>query len=101
MSLANALASIADVGLVRNTHGLPAVVILLDEAVSTTIGTPYSSSLGMTASVKVELHAPIRTGTLSFKISFSTELTASRGLDLLSSMTSCSFLPSTPPFWLT
>ena len=42
-----------------------------DEEVSTSIGTLYSSSLGMTASVSVELQAPIITGTLSRTISFS------------------------------
>ena len=68
-----------------------------DEEVSTTIGTLYSSSFGMTASVKVELHAPMITGTLSRTISFSTVATASVGLDLLSSTTSSIFLPSTPP----
>ena len=36
-----------------------------EEEVSTTIGTPYSSSFGITASVRVELQAPIMTGTLS------------------------------------
>ena len=51
----------------------------------------------MTASVRVELHAPISTGTLSLPISFSAVATASVGLDLLSSMTSCIFRPSTPP----
>jgi hypothetical protein len=57
----------------------------------------YSSSFGITASVSVELQAPISTGTLSLLISFSAVATASVGLDLLSSMMSCSFLPSTPP----
>ena len=46
-------------------------MILPDEEVSTSIGTLYSSSLGMTASVSVELQAPIMTGTLSRTISFS------------------------------
>ena len=51
----------------------------------------------MTASVSVELHAPIITGTLSRTISFSAVDTASVGFDLLSSTTSWIFLPSTPP----
>src|SRR5215831_8778386 len=59
-----ATASISDVGLMRNTHGFPETVILPDEDVSTISGTLYSTSLGMTASVKVELQAPIITGTL-------------------------------------
>ena len=41
------------------------MVILPDEDVSTTIGTLYSISFGMTASVRLEPHAPIITGTLS------------------------------------
>ena len=68
-----------------------------DEEVSTSIGTLYSSSLGMTASVSVELQAPIMTGTLSRTISFSAVATASVGFDLLSSTMSSIFLPSTPP----
>jgi hypothetical protein len=36
-------------------------------------------SLGITASVNVELHAPIAAGTLSFPISFSAVATASVG----------------------
>src|SRR5207302_2783950 len=60
-----ATASISEVGLMRNTHGLPDTVILPEDEVSTISGTPYSTSLGMTASVKVELQAPIITGTLS------------------------------------
>ena len=62
----NARASISEVGLMRKIHGLPDVVILPEEDVSTSIGTPYSSSLGITASVSVELQAPSITGTLSF-----------------------------------
>src|SRR6185503_13465655 len=92
-----ARASISDVGLIRNTYGLPEVVILPDDDVSTSIGTLYSSSLGITASVSVELHAPIITGTLSLLISFSAVATASVGFDLLSSTTSWIFLPRTPP----
>ena len=68
-----------------------------DEEVSTSIGTLYSSSFGMTASVRVELQAPSITCTLSRTISFSAVATASVGLDLLSSMTSWICLPSTPP----
>ena len=81
----------------RKIHGLPEVVILPEDEVSTSIGTPYSMSLGITASVRVELQAPIMTGTLSLPISFSAVATASVGLDLLSSTTSWIFLPSTPP----
>lgn len=59
-----------------------------EDEVSTSIGTLYSISLGMTARVSVELQAPIITGTLSFTISFSAVATASVGFDLLSSITS-------------
>ena len=86
IGLANAFASTATVGLMRKMYGLPDVVILPDEEVSTSIGTLYSSSFGMTASVSVELHAPIITGTLSRTISFSAAAAASVGLDLLSSI---------------
>src|SRR5438270_8614477 len=55
-------------------------------------------SFGMTASVRLEPHAPISTGTLSLVISFSATAAASVGLLLLSSMTSSSFLPRMPPF---
>jgi len=51
----------------------------------------------MTASVRVELHAPIITGTLSFWVSFSAVATASVGFDLLSSTISWILRPSTPP----
>src|SRR6266436_5664148 len=93
---ANALASISDVGLMRKIHGLPEVVILPEDEVSTSIGTSYSMSFGMTASVRVELHAPIITGTLSFWMSFSAVAPASVGFDLLSSMINSIFLPMTP-----
>jgi hypothetical protein len=92
-----ARASISEVGLMRKIQGLPAVVILPDDEVSTSMGTSYSMSLGMMARVSVELHAPIITGTLSLAISFSAVATASVGLDLLSSMTSWILRPSTPP----
>ena len=78
-------------------YGLPEVVILPAEEVSTSIGTLYSISFGMIASVKPEPHAPIMTGTLSRTMSFSATAAASVGLLLLSSITSSSFLPSTPP----
>ena len=94
---ANAFASISEVGLMRKIQGLPDVVILPDDEVSTSIGTSYSWSLGITASVSVELQAPIITGTLSFWMSFSAVATASVGFDLLSSTTTWIFLPSTPP----
>src|SRR5271157_5433187 len=57
-----ALASISDVGLMRKIQGLPDLVIFPDDDVSTSMGTPYSTSLGMIAKVSVELHAPIITG---------------------------------------
>ena len=62
-----ALASISEVGLMRKMYGLPEVVILPEDEVSTSIGTSYSMSFGITASVSVELHAPIITGTLSLR----------------------------------
>ena len=71
-----------------------------DDEVSTSIGTLYSISFGMTASVKSEPQAPIITGTLSRTMSFSATATASVGLLLLSSMTSSIFWPSTPPLAL-
>ncbi len=55
----------------RKIHGLPETVIFPEEEVSTSIGTPYSMSFGITASVRPELQAPIITGTLSLPISFS------------------------------
>jgi hypothetical protein len=70
---------------------------LPEEEVSTSIGTLYSSSFGMMASVSVELQAPISTGTLSLKMSFSAVSTASVGFDLLSSMIGSMRLPNTPP----
>src|SRR5215475_9221427 len=96
-----ARASISEVGLMRKTYGLPDTVILPEEDVSTSIGTLYSMSLGITARVSVELQAPIITGTLSLAMSFSAVATASVGLDLLSSMTSWILRPSTPPALLT
>ncbi len=75
-------------------------MILFALDVSTIIGTLYSMSFGMTARVKVELHAPIMAGTLSLLSSFSATLAASVGLLLLSSMMSWIFLPRTPPFAL-
>ena len=83
--LAKAVANMLLVGAVRNTQGLPEVVILSDDEVSTTMDTLYSISLGMTASVKVDPQAPINTGTLSCTISFSAVAAASVGLLLLSS----------------
>ncbi len=56
--------------------------------VSTTIGTPYSSSFGMAASVIELPQAPMIAGTLSRTISFSAAVAASLGSDLLSSMSS-------------
>src|SRR5207247_775118 len=97
---ANALASTEEGGEMRKMYGLPDVVIFPDEEVSTSIGTLYSMSFGITARVKLEPQAPIRTGTLSRTISFSATAAASVGLLLLSSTTSSSFLPSTPPLAL-
>src|SRR6516225_12397212 len=79
----NAVASMLLVGALLNIHGLPEVVILSEDEVSTTMGTWYSMSLGMTASVKVEPQAPISTGTLSRTMSFSATAEASVGLLLL------------------
>ena len=67
------------------------MVILPEDEVSTSIGTLYSISLGMTASVRLEPQAPIRTGTLSRTMSFSATDAASVGLLLLSSITSSIF----------
>jgi hypothetical protein len=91
-------ASISLGGLIRNTHGLPRLVTEAALEVSTTIGTPYSSSLGMAARVIDEPQAPMMAGTLSRTISFSAALAASFGSDLLSSMTSSIFRPFTPPW---
>ncbi len=99
-TLANATASTADGGEMRKMYGLPEVVILPADEVSTTIGTLYSMSFGITARVKPEPQAPIMTGTLSRTISFSATAAASVGLLLLSSMTSSILLPSTPPLAL-
>ena len=41
----------AEVGLMRKIQGLPEVVILPEDDVSTTMGTPYSISFGITARV--------------------------------------------------
>ena len=65
--------------------------------VSTTIGTPYSSSFGIAASVIELPQAPMITGTLSRTISFSAAVAASFGSDLLSSMSSTTGRPRTPP----
>ena len=64
-SFLNIAASTDDGGEMRKMYGLPWVVILPDEDVSTSIGTWYSMSFGMTASVRLEPQAPIMTGTLS------------------------------------
>ncbi len=81
----------------RKIHGLPRLVMEAALEVSTTIGTPYSSSLGMAASVIDEPQAPMMAGTLSRTISFSAALAASLGSDLLSSMISSILRPLTPP----
>ena len=67
----------------RKMYGLPDVVILPDEDVSTSIGTLYSMSFGITASVKLEPQAPMITGTLSRVISFSATAAASVGFALV------------------
>ena len=90
-------ASISLVGLIRKTQGLPRFVIAAALEVSTTMGTPYSSSFGMAASVIELPHAPMRTGTPSRTISFSAALAASLGSDLSSSIRSRSGRPFTPP----
>src|SRR5205807_2409177 len=81
-------ASISLGGLIRKIHGLPRLVMDAALDVSTTMGTPYSSSFGMAASVIELPQAPMMAGTLSRTISFSAALAASLGSDLLSSMTS-------------
>jgi hypothetical protein len=47
----------------RKIYGLPEVVIFDDDEVSTSIGTLYSISFGITASVAVDAEAPMSTGT--------------------------------------
>ena len=91
-------ASISDGGLMRKIHGLPRLVIDAALEVSTTIGTPYSSSFGIAARVIELPQAPMIAGTLSRTISFSAALAASFGSDLLSSMSRSTFRPPIPPF---
>src|SRR2546425_7900965 len=50
-------ASISEGGLMRKIHGLPRLVIVAALDVSTTIGTPYSSSFGIAARVIELPHA--------------------------------------------
>src|SRR3989449_2694716 len=57
-------ASISDGGLMRKIQGLPRFVMDAALEVSTTIGTPYSSSLGIAASVIELPQAPMMAGTL-------------------------------------
>src|SRR5881396_283431 len=52
-------ASISEGGLMRKIHGLPRLVIEAALEVSTTIGTPYSSSFGIAARVIELPHAPM------------------------------------------
>ena len=82
-------ASISLGGLMRKIHGLPRLVMVAALEVSTIIGTPYSSSFGIAASVIELPQAPTITGTLSRTISFSAAVAASFGSDLLSSISSC------------
>src|SRR4029078_4200902 len=96
----NAAASTDEGGEMRKMYGLPDVVILPDDDVSTSIGTWYSMSFGITASVRLDPQAPMITGTLSRVTSFSATAAASVGLLLLSSLTSSSFLPRMPPLAL-
>src|SRR5207244_5274263 len=58
-------ASISEGGLMRKIHGLPRLVIVAALEVSTTIGTPYSSSFGIAASVMELSQAPMSAGTWS------------------------------------
>src|SRR5690349_18594017 len=88
MMLLNAAASIADGGEMRKMYVLPVVVIFPEDEVSTTIGTLYSISFGITASVRLDPHAPMMAGTLSRVMSFSATAAASVELLLLSSMIS-------------
>src|SRR3989442_1245505 len=90
-------ASISEGGLMRKIHGLPRLVIEAALEVSTTIGTPYSSSFGIAASVIELPQAPMIAGTRPRTTSFSAALAASLGSDLLSSITRSIFRPLTPP----
>src|SRR6266446_6536485 len=94
-------ASISLGGLIRKIHGLPRLVMDAALDVSTTMGTPYSSSFGIAASVIELPQAPMMAGTLSRTISFSAALAASLGSDLLSSIRRSTFRPAIPPFALT
>src|SRR6266850_8068637 len=78
------LASISDGGLMRKTHGLPRLVMEAALEVSTTSGTPYSSTFGIAARVIELPQQQIMATTLSRTISFSAALAASFGSDLLS-----------------
>src|SRR5262245_38186411 len=98
--LANATASTDDGGEMRKMYGFPDVVILPADEVSTSIGTLSSLSFGMIASVQHAPHAPIIHGSLARTMSVSAPAAASFGLLLVSSITSSSFLPSTPPLAL-
>jgi hypothetical protein len=90
-------ASISLGGLMRKIQGLPRLVMMAALDVSTIMGTPYSSSLGMAASVIELPQAPTITGTLSRTMSFSAAVAASLGSDLLSSIRSCTGRPRMPP----
>ncbi len=80
--------------------GVLGSVILMELEVSTTIGTPCWAASGIMARVMELPQAPMITGTLSRTMSFSAALRVSAGSDLLSSMTSSSGRPSTPPLAL-
>src|SRR6185295_8058773 len=96
-------ASSSLVGLMRLTTFCPGVFgsVIFDELdVSTRIGTPCWAASGIMASVIDEPQAPMMIGTLSRTMSFSAALRVSAGSDLLSSITSSSGRPSTPPLAL-
>src|SRR5215471_8589480 len=101
MTFAKPSASTEEGGEIRNTNGLPDVVILSADEVSTSIGIWYSINFGITASVNPDPQAPISADTLSRTISFSATAADSVGLLLLSSTISSMRLPSAPPLVLT
>ena len=82
----------------RKMYGLPEVVILPEDEVSTSIGTLYSMSFGITASVQRRAPGAHHHRHLVLARSASRRWRPPRsGLDLLSSTTSWIFRPSTPP----
>src|SRR5258706_1082905 len=90
-------------GLMRNIHGLPrtpdsSVILALDE-IRVIIGIPACWMIGMVARVAELQCAPKITGTLA-STSLLATLTASDGLQRLSSTIDSSLRPSTPPLAL-